>query len=937
MPHTLRLVLIALVVAVGLAGGLAGARADEALPTDPAVTAGTLDNGLAYLVKSNRNPEGRAAIWLHVASGSLNETETTRGLAHYLEHMAFNGSANFPPGSVVPFFQSLGLTFGRDQNAFTSFDQTVYTLNLPDARPETLDKGMRFLADAAFRLSLPAPGIEGERQIVLEEKRARASARQRVREYIYERLAPESTLGRRLPIGTEATIRSVTRADFEEYYRRWYVPSNMTVLVVGDLAPADAVAEIRRHFGAAPAEPRPVPAPVGVQATPAPRAIVATDAELTRAEVSITRVEPPRPPTRTVAALRSDLVEEMATWILNRRLAREVAEGKVAFLDASASVQQWAGAIRTAALEASGKPEAWRAMLSGLGTALQRARLHGFSEREAAEARTALLARAEEGARAEATLPARTVLRHLNAAVAAREPVVSAAQYLELLRRLLPGITANEVSQAFAAGFDPARALFIAELPAGTDVPAEGELLALGQAAVEVKPERLAEAERPTTLLATPPPGGAILTTREHPASGVVSTRLANGVKIHHRFMDQRKNEVRVVITLAGGTIQEDPASRGLTEAAALAWERPATSTLSSPAIRELMTGKKVRVRGEAGEDTLNLVVSGDPADLETGLQLAYLLLTDPVVEAAALEQWKEKEIQRIAARKQEAWGVLGDALAAAFYPPREARLKPLTADEIRAVTREGAQAWLRRLLVAPMEVGVVGDVDRAAAFALAARYLGSLPPRPLIDHTTLADLRTVARTRGPIADARTVEAAAPQAAVLAGFFAADATNLPDVRRLNVAARVLSNRMLKSIREEKQLVYSIGAASRPARVYPGFGTFYAQAPTDPAKTAALTAAVEEMFTAFAAEGPTAEEMEVARRQVLNALDEAMRTPDFWIARLAQLDYRATDLADLLDARRQYTVMTAAEVREAFARYNTPAARFRFVVTPRPRS
>ena len=177
----------------------------ETLPTDPALLTGRLANGLNYIIRQHKNPEGRVGMWLHVSSGSLNETEAQRGLAHYLEHMAFNGTTNFPPGSVVPFFQSLGMSFGSDQNAFTSFDQTTYTLMLPGGSREMVDKGLLYMSDVALRMSLDQTEIDSERQVILEEKRARAGAPQRVQDQIYERLAPESTLGRRLPIGIECT------------------------------------------------------------------------------------------------------------------------------------------------------------------------------------------------------------------------------------------------------------------------------------------------------------------------------------------------------------------------------------------------------------------------------------------------------------------------------------------------------------------------------------------------------------------------------------------------------------------------------------------------------------------------------------------------------------------------------------------------------------
>ncbi len=930
-----RALVLLMTVALLLPQVAVGTAAEEKLPTDPALVTGALPNGLNYIVRPHRNPEGRVSIWLHVSTGSLNETDATRGIAHYLEHMAFNGSANFPPGSVIPFFQSLGLAFGRDQNAFTSFDQTTYTLTLPGGSRDLLEKGMLFMSDVGLRLRLDAPEIDSERQIILEEKRARASASQRTQDAVYERLAPESTFGRRLPIGAEETIKSVARPDFVDYYSRWYVPSNMTVIVVGDTDPAMVVDVIKQQFGGGPAAPRPAPRPVGVQPTTGTRAIVATDPELTRAEVSIVRVEPPRNPKTTVADKRRELVELIGTWAFSRRMNAEIAAGRTTFLDADASIQDWAGTLRMTTAEASGRSGTWRAMLAELGTALQRARLHGFSDREVEDARRALIAQAEEALQREATRPAREVLRQINAAVARQEPVMSAAQSLALLQKLLPGITAAEVSQAFAANFEPSHALFIAELPASDGVPGEAELTALGRAAVDVKPDKPTEVARAATLLAALPKPGAVVESATHAPSGVTSMWLDNGVRVHHRFMDQRRNETSIAITLAGGPIQETAANRGVTEAALRAWDRPATSTLSSTEIRDLMTGAKVRVRSGMSGDTATLTVSGDPVDLERGLQLAYLLLTDPLVEDAALQQWKDAERQRIDARKSQPMQMLATTSAQAIYPKDELRPKPLTAEQVQAIARDAAQAWLRQVITAaPIEVAVVGDIDREAATRLITRYLGSLPARPRIDDKTLANLRTVARPAGPIRIAEAIEARTPQAVVFNGFFGTDLRNTRDTRLLNLAARVLSTRMAKTIREERQLVYSIGASSEPAIVYPGFGLFGSVAPTDPAKAPALASAVEDMYAQFGKDGPAADELIVAKKQMANLLDEILKTPDFWSGRLAALDYRGTSLDDLLGAREQYERFTAEEVRDAFARYDVPTARVSVVITPR---
>ncbi|MGH7390049.1 MAG: M16 family metallopeptidase [Candidatus Rokuibacteriota bacterium] len=941
--HTARIVpcLPAFLLVVALSG-CAGApsapippAAGEALPADPALARGTLDNGLSYIVRHHQNPQGRIAIWLHVATGSLNETETTRGIAHYLEHMAFNGSTNFPPGSLVPFFQGLGLSFGRDQNAFTGFDQTVYTLALPDTKEATLGRSLLYLSDVAFGLTLLPEEIDKERQIILEEKRSRTGARQRVREAVLERLAPESTLGRRLPIGTEATIRSLGAAEFRDYYERWYVASNMTLIVVGDADPAVVVEAIRHHFAGAPRRPRPEPRPASVRSTRGTRAIVVTDPELTQAEVSLTRVEPARPPTTTVPAYRRQLVDDLGAWIFNRRLEAELAEGRVAFQGASAAIYQWASAARLAGAEAVAAPDRWRAALADIATSLQRARQHGFTADELEEASAARLAGAEQSAQQEATLPARRLLRRINASVTRGETPMSAAQSLDLERRLLPGISAADVSRAFARDFDPANLVFTLTLPAGAGAPTEAELRALGRTALDVRPDPPARRARATALLAEPPRGGAVVESRAHEASRVWSGWLDNGLRVHHRRVDSRKNEAVIVITLAGGVIEESARNRGVTEAAIGAWNRPATSALSSTEIRRLMSGKKVRVRGGFGQDTVTLTVSGDPAELAPGLELAYLLLTEPVVEPAGFEQWKEAKLQEIAEQATQPRAALIQAEADAFYPAGEARLRPVTAPQVEKLTRDETQAWLRSLIGrAPIEVVVVGDVDRDASTALVTRYLGALPARERIGDKTHRALRAVVRPAGPIRVARTVTTQTDQAQVLDGFFGADVQDVRESRLLILAARVLSTRMNRTIREDRQLVYSIGAFSQPGEAYPGFGRFAAQAPTDPARAEALADAVEEMFTTFAAQGPTAAELLVAKQQLANLLDEIMPTPAFWSDRLATLEYRGLSLDDIARIAADYQAFTAEEVRAAFARHHVPASRFRLVILPR---
>lgn len=912
-----------------------GRAAAQPLPTDPAIVSGELENGLRYMVRRHSLPAGRATIWMHMHTGSLNETDRQRGIAHYLEHMAFNGSKNFPPGTVVPFFQSLGMTFGRDQNAFTSFDQTTYQLTLPKADTDTIGKGLMFFSDVLYQLALAPAEIDAERQIIQEERRRGLSGRQRTGYYVMEKLTPGSLYGQRITIGLEETINGVKEADFRDYYGTWYAASNATLMVVADADPADVIAQIKAKFGDAPKRPRPVPQALNVKAYDKSFAIVASDPELRSEEIRISRLGPARPATTTIPQYRDDLVASLGERAFNRRLDDKVARGGTSYQSGRVSQGNSSGAIYTAELSGRANPGKWRAALDELALELQRARAFGFSERELDDVKRQALSGAERAVETQATLQAGAIIGSMNGAVASGEPAMSPQQRLALLKQILPTITPEEVAARFADEFDPTAVAFVAVLPSGPDVPTEAQLLDLGVKALAQKPTRESEVAHATTLMAEAPKGGEFTEMLQHEPSRVWSGWLSNNARVHYRFMDERKNEVSISIALVGGELLENADNRGITSAAQLAWSRPATAHLSSGDIRELMTGKKVSVRGGGGfgggrggrggggggGDAVSLNISGSPEELETGFQLAYLLLTEPRIEPASFAQFQDSMKQMLQESQRNPSALGARTVAAAAYPDNEPRTKPPTPENVDKLTLEAAQAWLDKLIAeSPIEVTVVGDIPQQRAMELVSRYLGALPKRDRVSSATYASLRKLDRPAGPRIIEKTVDSPTPQAFVYSGFYGADDTNVADSRALSMAARILSTRMVKEVREEAQLVYSISAGSRPATIFPGFGTFSASAPTEPSKTAALVEKLGSMYAAFAAAGPTADELDVAKRQMATTFAEQVKEPGYWSGRLNLMTLRGASLDEFVNSPAAYQALTTDQVRGTFAKY-----------------
>jgi zinc protease len=931
------------------------ARAQD-LPMDPSLRTGRLDNGLRYVIMPHDNPPGRATVWIHMHTGSLNETDRQRGIAHYLEHMAFNGSEHFAPGSLIPFFQSMGMTFGRDQNAFTNFEQTTYQLSMPSADADTIGKGMTFFADVVGHLSLLPKEIDAERGIIQEERRRGLSGRQRTSFAVIERMTPGSLYGKRITIGTEDSINGVKEADFHDYYSKWYGASNATVIVVADADPAKVEESVRASFGSLPKKPKPTPQDVGVKAYDKSFAVVVSDPEVRGESIQISRIEPARPATLTVPQMRDDLVASLGTQAFNRRMGDKVEKGGVNFLNARAGLSNDA-ALYNAEISGQAKPGKLKEALAEIALEVQRARAFGFTAHELDLVRKEIISGAERAVETRKTAQASQIIARINGDVASGEPTMSPTQRLDLLKSILPSITPEEVAARFGKEFDPSAVAFIAVVPSGDGVPTEAQLLEAGVKAFAVKPQKEAETVRATTLLSKLPEPGKTLEGAVHEPSQVWSGWLSNNVRVHFRHMTERASEVSISVELLGGEMLETPATRGLTSAAMLAWSRPSTSKLSTSDIREIMNGRKVDVRGGGGfgggrgggggrrgggggggggnADSISLSISGSPDELETGFQLAHLLLTEPRIDPVAFEQYRTQSKQRIEESFENPMAYGGRLAASVIYPSDVAKLQPMTAEQVDKVDLAAAQAWLEKLIkTSPIEVVVVGDVEREKVMPLIERYIGSLASRDRVSPTLFEAERKVARPAGPRDAEESIDTSTAQAFVMAGFYGADQSNRADARALSMASRILSTRMIKEVREDAQLVYSIGASSRAATTYAGFGLFSASAPTEPAKAGPLVEKLRSMYAAFAKDGPTDEELTVAKKQLAKTYEEENRDPAFWSRRLQMMTFRGVTLDEMLAEPDALQALTADQVRSAFAKYATDANRVTVVVKPK---
>lgn len=925
-------------VLVCLAGALSAAPlfADELLPKDDNNVYGMFDNGFKYIIRQHAKPPGRVAMYLHIKTGSLNETDKQNGIAHFLEHMAFNGSKHFKPGELVPYLNSLGMQFGADTNAHTNQHETVYKLFLPDTKDETIEKCMTVLADDAAGLEMTDKEIDNERKVILEELRTGKSAAERLNKEMLNKVFPGSKMAIHDVIGIEEQIKTFPKKEFEDYWNTWYKPDNMTLIVVGDIEPEAMIARAKKHFADMKprGEKRPIGKP-GIKAVDKPRAFVLTDKEQVVGQIEMIAVRDGRPPMRTVKDYRFNEVENIGPWIVNRRLDEMTNNGAAKFRRAGVTVE--GAPLNDAILPSAtviGEPVDWNEMLEQVIVEISRALEHGFTDKEVELARKALLSGAERAVQMEPSADARVFVNRFASAVGDEQPIVSAAQRLTLLKSFLPDVDAEEVHKVFVENFKTNNYTYVLKGPKKDDLklPTDEELLAAAKEAWARKTSKQKSESDITSLVASLPPAGKIAKKETDEDLNITTATFENGTVMHHRYMDYKKDQALVALFMPGGQIEQTADNRGISQVASLILSQPATSKITSTQIRDFLTGKKVSVGGGIGRDALGIQIEGKPSELALGFELTHALLTDGKIEQSALDNWKKATIDRLIMAEKTPGGPLRKAMDELIYG-NDVRFRELTPEDVSHQDKSAAEAWFKRIAdAAPIEITVVGDIEFDQAANLVGKYIACLPKRTR-SFSDLDSLRKIERGKGPYKKSTVFESETPKAMAIAGFISCDEREVADRRALALAARVLSDRMIKEIREEQQLVYSIGCDNQPGREIPGTGMMLAGSMTDPANGDKLADAVLTIFREFVEDGPTEKEVATAKKQMAKGLDTSMKEPSFWLGQISQMTYRKRPLSELKELPEIYDTITGKQMQEAVRKYLTEDRIVRIVATP----
>lgn len=892
---------------------------DPPLPLDPAIKRGKLDNGLTYFILPHQKPEKRAHFWLAVNAGSVLEDDDQRGLAHFVEHMCFNGTKRFPKQELVSFLERSGMRFGADLNAFTSFDETVYQLQVPTDKPELVHGALSILRDFADGVTFDPVEVDKERGVVLEEWRLGRGAGTRIRDKQTPILFNGSKYAERSPIGKPEILKGASRDTVVRFYRDWYRPDLMAVIAVGDFTPADIEARIKSEFASlrGPESPRPRPN-VPVPPHTATLVTVETDAETTAPTVLVASKLPHRS-NRSARDMRRALAERLFSVMLNSRFDEIRRKPDAPF---STAVSMTSPSIRpidmfqqVAVVKEGGVQGAFGSLLEEV----LRVERHGFVASELERARSQVLRGLEQSAKERDKRDAKGFASEILSHFLKGESVAGAQADYELAERLVPTIGLEEVN-GLAKSLSAGSRVIAITGPAAMAKPTSGELreISRGVAARDIQPYQDGVSSVP--LMAKAPERVPVASTKSVPELGITEWRLKNGARVIVKPTTFKNDEVRMTAFSPGGHSRVPDADFDSARFASTIVGQGGLGSLNAVALRKSLAGKVVSVSASVGELQEGLSGAAAPRDLETLFQAIHLSFTAPRRDEAAFNAWRSQQADLLKNRRASPDVTFLEEMIA-FETQNHPRRRPVTPEALQKVDLDKALAIYRDRFAdaGDFTFVFVGNLELEPLKALVESYLGSLPSRGRKE-----TWRDVGVTLPKGVAAKTVtQGKEPKSQVSLVFHGDQKWSRDASTDLALLSEVLRIRLREVLREDMGGVYGVringSIARRPKQRYAlnvGFGC----APENVDK---LKQAVFDEAKALQENGIGEEYLGKIREIWRRAHETNLKENAFWVRELERAYDYGDDPRLILDVSTRVERATSANVRAAAKKYLNP--------------
>ena len=892
------------------------------LPVDTAVRIGKLDNGLTYYIRYNNWPENRANFYIAQKVGSIQEEESQRGLAHFLEHMCFNGTDNFKGNDLIRYCESIGVQFGGDLNAYTSIDQTVYNIdNVPTARQSSLDSCLLILRDWADGLILDPEEIDKERGVIHEEWRMRTSASSRLFERNLEKLYPGSKYGKRYPIGLMSVIDNFAPKELRDYYEKWYHPQNQGIIVVGDVDVDHTEAMIKKLFG--PIQNPENPAPVVDEAVPdnaEPIVIIDKDKEYQSHDIDIMFKHDVFPDSlkQTPQYLVYNYVKQAATSMLNSRFGEAAQKADCPYVSASSFDGNYIFAKTKDAFGISVSPKDMSLIEPSLKAAFVEARKaaeFGFTPTEYARFKESMLSALDKMYSNKDKRYSSQFYNECKAHFLSNAPMPSIDYSYQMMKQLIPAIPI-EVVNAFMAELLPKNDSNMVIInfnneKEGNVYPTEAGLLNAVKEARAQQIEAFVDNVKNEPLIASMPKPGKIKKEERNEKFGYTKLTLSNGATVILKKTDFKKDQV--VLSgegKGGGSLYPNNEITNLN-----AFDQvigySGLGNFSSTELGKVLAGKIANVDLRLSGTTMTVNGSSTPKDVETMLQMNYLYFTNIKKDTDAFNNLISSYEIELKNRELSPDIAFGDSATATFYG-HNPRLKPMLLEDVKNIDYDRILqiAKERTANAAGWTFTIIGNYDEATIRPLICQYIASLPAKGKV----VNGKRTAFLEKGIVDNTFTRKMETPKAKFQYMWYNEDMPySLENVIRADIAGQVLDMIFLKKIREEESAAYSVGARGmaqmREDKTHNIM--IYAVCPVKPEKKDVATAIMEKEVKNMETECDASMVAKV-KELMLKQADDAVKTNGYWLNIMSHWNKYGidmhTDYKKLVEAQTPETIM-----------------------------
>ncbi len=891
----------------------------QKLAIDTAITHGQLGNGVRYFIRRNLRPENRADLRLVVNAGSVLEDDDQLGLAHFVEHMAFNGTAHFAKQELVQFMESIGMRFGPELNAFTGFDETVYILEVPTEKPEVIETAFQILEDWAHGLTFDPAEIDKERGVIIEEWRLRRGASARMQDKQFPVLFQGSRYARRLPIGEVEIIESFEHDALKRFYRDWYRPDLMAVIAVGDFDPPAIETLVRKHFGSL--QPAVDPRPRALYEVPDHAETlfaIARDKEATGTSVSIYNKLPLRDQ-GTAGDYRQALVEQLYNAMLNQRFFEITQEPDAPFIGAYSGKGQFIRSKDIYSLGATVKDEGVERGLEALVVESERVTRFGFTQpeldRQKLDFERLLERLLAEKDKQESSSYVEEYTRHFLQG----EPIPGIEVEFKLVKQFLPGITLDEIDRLGRKWMTTKNRVVAVSAPEkeGLDAPGEKRLSEVldRASAKEIAPYKDTAAAKP--LLPALPEPGEIFDSETIAEMGITEWQLSNGVRVVLRPTDFKADEILLRAFSPGGTSLAKDEDYIAAATASTIIPAGGLGDFSAVNLSKALAGKAASVRPFIGETEEGLMGSASPKDLETLFQLIYLTFTaprcDPTIFKVMTTQLKEVLANRAASPEVAFQDTLQTTLSRGHY-----RARPMTVETVSEMDLDKSCAFFKDRFADAGDFTFifVGNLDIAAMEPLVERYLGALPA--IERQETWRDLGIDPPAGVVQKEVRKgLEPKSQTAIVFNGPFRYDQSQRTAIRALGL---ILDTKLRELVREELSGTYGVMVSPSYSKIPDeeysltiGFGS-------DPARVEELVKAVFGTIAELKTAGPSEKDVSDAREALSRDYETGRKQNGWLIAQLAGKYQLEDDPREILELEKSFQALSPQVIQEAARAY-----------------